>query len=173
MGGRHIEVGEHWRRAEAFGDDFNGSPCMVLPLRTGPSGYVRIAVKGRQEQAHRAIYQWVLGPLSQEVQLDHLCRFPACVNPWHMDPVSPRLNTLRGVGPSAQNARKAVCVHGHPLFGENLRVKMEDGTPRRACRACERRESRERQRARYHSAPAWRERLLERQRKARELGVIQ
>jgi hypothetical protein len=47
--------------------------------------------------AHRAYYEERYGPLPSGVQLDHLCRTPACVNPEHLEPVSARINTLRGV----------------------------------------------------------------------------
>ena len=30
------------------------------------------------------------------LQVDHLCRVRACVNPWHMDLVTPAVNTQRG-----------------------------------------------------------------------------
>ena len=48
------------------------------------------------------------------------CRNPACVNPDHLEPVSIRENLLRGVGPSAQHAKKTHCPAGHSYAGKNL-----------------------------------------------------
>jgi hypothetical protein len=68
--------------------------------------------------------------------LDHLCRNKACVNPAHLEPVTNRENVLRGVGLSAENARKTHCKRGHPLSGDN--VVVSKGGRKRRCVACER-----------------------------------
>lgn len=132
-----VSVMDHWKRAEAFGPDFNGSPCMHLPNKPDSKGYVRIYVgleEGRRRhQAHRAIYEALRAKIPEHLELDHLCRNPGCVNPWHMEPVTGTVNVLRGVGPTAVNARKTVCIKGHELVGENL---YHSSTGGRACRAC-------------------------------------
>ena len=53
-------------------------------------------------------------------------------------PLTPRENTLRGVGPSALSAAKTHCAHGHPLSGDNLLVTWSHGRPARVCRECRR-----------------------------------
>lgn len=45
----------------------------------------------------------------------------ACVNPDHLEAVTPRENVLRSLSPCAVNARKTHCASGHPLSGENHR----------------------------------------------------
>lgn len=115
---------------------------------TGPvndtTGYgtLRLAEK-RSVTAHRWGYEFLTGPVPAGLVLDHLCRNRRCVNPAHLEPVTRGENTLRGIGPSAQNARKTECHRGHPLSGENLMIS----TGRRYCRECNRqaaRRSRER-----------------------------
>lgn len=90
----------------------------------------------RKFQAHRLVYiilkqQWPVDPL------DHVCRRRDCCNPDHLEPVTVRENTLRGIGPSAENARKSKCINGHPLTGQNLSIiKRTGGKVDRRCRAC-------------------------------------
>lgn len=90
---------------------------------------------GKMLYAHRASYELFVGPIPKGMTLDHLCRVRSCVNPEHLEPVSMRENTLRGVGPSAINATKTYCIHGHPFDEENTAVRKNG---HRACRTCER-----------------------------------
>lgn len=87
-------------------------------------------------RAHKVAYLALVGPIPQDLVLDHLCRHRWCVNPDHLEPVTPRENILRGEGFAAQNARATHCIDGHELCGPNLYV-TPDG--RRQCRACGRR----------------------------------
>lgn len=98
------------------------------------SGYGRFWTGYRSVPAHRVSFMLRSGfvPVG-EAQLDHLCRNRACVNPDHLQVVSARTNTLRGNGPSADNANKEFCQKGHPLFGPNLYVKPQGW---RVCRTC-------------------------------------
>ncbi len=58
--------------------------------------------------------------------VNNLCRNRKCVRPEHLEPVTPRINALRGIGPTALNSRKSKCKKGHAL-SEN-----------RECRVCRR-----------------------------------
>jgi hypothetical protein len=49
-----------------------------------------------------------------------------------MEVVTPRENTLRGIGPSAVNKCKTHCKHGHPFSNENT-YRALDG---RRCKLC-------------------------------------
>jgi hypothetical protein len=97
----------------------------------------------RNVKAHRWAYEHLVGPIPPALTIDHLCRNTACVRPDHLEPVTNRVNILRGTAPSAQSARKTHCVNGHPFTHHN-------GSQRR-CRTCLRathRRYRERQKAR-------------------------
>lgn len=86
------------------------------------------------KHAHRVAYEMLVGPIPVGLHIDHLCRNRACVRPDHMEPVTPRENWIRGNTPSAVHARQTHCIHGHPLFGDNLYVAPGNGM--RACRTC-------------------------------------
>lgn len=95
-------------------------------------GYGIFGLNKSTVRAHRFAYKAMVGPVADELTLDHLCRLRACVNPRHLEPVTNRENILRGVSFAAQNARKTHCPRGHPYSGYNLR--MSSGS--RNCRTC-------------------------------------
>lgn len=82
---------------------------------------------------HRVAYELARGAIAEGMTIDHICRTRACVNPAHMEVVTQGENTMRGTSPSAVNARRLLCLHGHPLAGRNLLVTKKGN---RACREC-------------------------------------
>jgi hypothetical protein len=111
------------------------APCW---LWTGPgngAGYGIIS-RGRASEgkvaAHRAVYELLLAPIPEGLTLDHLCRNRICVNPAHMEPVTMRVNLLRGEGPSARAARATHCPQGHEYSPDNT-YRSKRG---RECKKC-------------------------------------
>ena len=56
--------------------------------------------------------------------IDHLCRNRSCVRPDHLQPVTQRENTLRGMSVGAIVRRTGKCLRGHPM------------APGRECQPC-------------------------------------
>jgi hypothetical protein len=113
------------------------SGCWLWLARLDRDGYGGVSWNGAPRIAHRVVYQLLVGPIPEGLQLDHLCRNRACVSPWHLRPTTPRRNTLaRGsLAPTASNAAKTHCKHGHPFDGVNIK-RRRDGN--RDCRTCRR-----------------------------------
>lgn len=97
--------------------------------------------KYRRAMVHRVMYEWLVGPIPGGLVLDHLCRRHACWTPEHLEPVTRRENTERGMPHRDLNER---CRYGHRYTAEN--TYTPPGKPnRRQCRACRARWDRERQ----------------------------
>lgn len=122
------------RRLVAFWNEVRHdetSGCWLWQGRKNRNGYGRFSVQGRRHMAHKLAFELVMGkPVPGGCVLDHTCRNRNCVNPRHLDPVRSRTNTLRGVGPTACNARKKCCPRGH-------RYTVRADGRRRRCYTCE------------------------------------
>nr|WP_157095381.1 HNH endonuclease [Hoyosella altamirensis] len=84
-------------------------------------------------RAHRWAYIQLISDIPDGLQLDHLCRVRACVNPWHLEPVTPYVNWERGNSPVRANRDKTHCKQGHEFIPENTYVNPAGS---RICREC-------------------------------------
>jgi len=111
---REAEERKFWARVRSAEDP---NVCWEWMTAKGVVAGYGWLVMGRRAKylAHRWAYTRWVGDIPVGYQIDHLCRTPACVNPAHLEAVTSRENTLRGIGVTAQNARKTHCRLGHPL----------------------------------------------------------
>jgi hypothetical protein len=124
--------GHHWRataHARFFAKITVGDGCWEWqgPLDNGYGTFGSIP-------AHRYAYKMLVGPIPFGLDIDHLCRNRACVRPDHLEPVTRRVNLLRGVGFPAINAAKKECPHGHEYDASNT----QNWRGGRFCRECKR-----------------------------------
>lgn len=97
------------------GKVLNGKRCLIWIGHINKGGYGRFR-NGNQKQvgAHCFVGETAQGPIPNGLQIDHLCRNPACVEPKHLEAVTCRTNLMRGFGFAGINARKTHCPKGHP-----------------------------------------------------------
>lgn len=111
--------------------DMSGGGCWVWLGYVCPwTGYGKYGRK----MAHRVSYELAVGPIPAGFQIDHLCRNRRCVNPQHLEAVSPRVNILRSMSPSAIVVRTNRCKRDHELTPENTYHRPDGGG--RQCREC-------------------------------------
>lgn len=72
------------------------SGCWIWTGVVGKNGYGRMGWRGRFLGAHRVSYALLKGSLVEGLQIDHLCRVRSCVNPDHLEQVTPQVNIQRG-----------------------------------------------------------------------------
>lgn len=96
-------------------------------------GYGRIKWAGRVVSAHRLAYETFIAAIPESLEPDHLCRNTGCVHPEHLELVTHRINVLRGVGPTARNARRTHCMNRHEFTIQNTLLHGNGG---RRCRIC-------------------------------------
>ena len=108
------------------------------------SGYGVFNSGSRLMGSHRWLYEFIHGQIPQPLELDHLCRTPACVRPSHLEAVSHSLNVKRGTAwhHFVDEAKLVVkCPRGHEYTKENTYITK--GKPTRHCRQCVRDRARE------------------------------
>lgn len=104
------------------------------------NGYGRftIGVGRTAQKAHRVAYEILVGPLDAATVLHHRCENTRCINPAHLEPMTPADHAKLGVSPPAQNGRKTHCSKGHAYTPENTiqHGPKESPSKWRMCRTC-------------------------------------
>lgn len=127
-------------------------------------GYGRVFIDGTAKRVHKVVWEALNGPVPAGLQLDHLCRVRACVNPDHLEVVTNKVNVRRaqpylsrgsvteqaipkelrkGTRPSRERDYRPLprthCVNGHEYAADR-----PVGTPHRCLECRNRRASHQR-----------------------------
>jgi hypothetical protein len=126
--------------------------CAIWTGALDKAGYaVEFWVLGHNGRTtpYRWAYEHYIGPIPEGLIPDHLCRVPACVSFFHIEPVTNKENLRRGNGWCGRHARQTHCKYGHSLDGAYI---IKDGSRKggRVCRTCAMRRSIEKSAARTH-----------------------
>lgn len=88
--------------------------------------YGQFFAAGAPLYAHRFSYDYHVGPCPRGSHIHHKCATPACVNPDHLEPLTPAEHR--------SCHRMGVCKRGHTMAPENTYVTPKGGKRCRECR---------------------------------------
>lgn len=116
------------------------SECWLYARAMTKNGYGLAWDGSKMVYAHRLMYEYYKGEIPEGLEIDHLCRVRSCINPEHLEAVTRRINTLRGLGPTMLRQRqlsKTHCPRGHKYD-----YFLNRGNGERGCLTCRRQASR-------------------------------
>lgn len=86
--------------------------CWNWAAAKDKDNYPRFKNCNKNRQAHRWIYETLVGPIPEGLDLDHVCVNETCVAPNHLEPVS-----------KAENQRRKVFRRAEAAAGRPIRIK--------------------------------------------------
>lgn len=108
--------------------------CLIWIGAKTDKGYGRFRdANGGTVQPHLFFWRHINGPVPAGLELDHLCKNPACCWPDHLEPVTHHENLRRSASWDV-NKKKTHCPHGHPYSPSNT-IFGKSGS--RFCRTCQ------------------------------------
>lgn len=106
--------------------------CWIWKGEIKSNGYGRCYFNGKNNSAHRLVYELLVGEIPKGLEIDHLCRNPKCVNPKHLEPVTHLENVRRSL---PFRKLKTHCKQGHEFTPDNI-TRRNANNPERVCIKC-------------------------------------
>jgi hypothetical protein len=93
------------------------SGCWIWDLYVTKDGYPKVHhLRGKNQVAHRMSYEIANGPIPPNYEVDHLCRVTCCINPDHLEAVTPEENMRRK---ALAYRQPTYCRKGHKFDADN------------------------------------------------------
>lgn len=129
-----------WAKVDKNGP--NGCWLWTSARSRGGYGAYWNGKRERAARAHRLAYRAIIGDIREDLQLHHICCNPTCVNPLHLQAVTPKIHAATKLHHELTITH---CPQGHEYSVENTYY-----TPKghRYCRMCHRRKMNEWRRSR-------------------------
>lgn len=98
-----------------------GTKCWVWQGATDRDGYPHMQVRirpgvKRLRRAQRVVHEEYLGPIPEGYEVDHLCHVIQCLNPEHLEAVTPEENLRRR---RIKTKTDTHCSNGHDAVHRN------------------------------------------------------
>ena len=105
-------------------------------------GYGRVSVNGKPRAAHRALFEYINGPLDSKMKVCHSCDNTACVNIYHLFAGTQKQN-IEDCSAKGRIAGKKLthCKRGHEFSAKNTHYRKARN--QRVCLVCSREKKRE------------------------------
>lgn len=104
-------------------------------------GYGTFYLRRRNRRANRVGWFSANGPIPDGMVVNHTCRSRSCVNPQHLNLITPTDNSLRDSASLGYvNSQKTTCPRNHTYDG--VYVNRKTGKRQRTCSICDREKAR-------------------------------